>query len=293
MAERSPFPFTACIDHGHYYPCREVVTVSANCDFKSEKSLEERQPSLLSFRGTCPDKIPVIVEKAGSSQIPYALKRLDIRADSNLADLFVAIWNKIFKVERGSKTYSLFMILKHKDPVFKKLLSSVYDDYKDEDGFLCITLSGEIQDILPQPSPSNISAKTFYVTNMPRDFKLYHERKDGGLDLFVLYFEYVYNKSVKDDCYLEFESSKCRNPSKLCFYLAATGLEYKEENIMKLRRHVKQFRESGQMEMDMGMTSCSAAPDISNGESRSKYVRECYYVVALILFVLSVKLVIM
>ncbi|XP_074370376.1 uncharacterized protein LOC141711668 isoform X2 [Apium graveolens] len=74
------------------------------------------------IRGTCPDKIPrkkllVIVEKADSSSIPNAENRLHIRADSHLADLFVEIWNKIFKVERRSKTYSLFVILKHEDLV--------------------------------------------------------------------------------------------------------------------------------------------------------------------------------
>ncbi|KAL8131582.1 hypothetical protein AgCh_007496 [Apium graveolens] len=83
-------------------------------------------------------KYRVIVEKADSSSIPNAENRLHIRADSHLADLFVEIWNKIFKVERRSKTYSLFVILKHEDLVFKKQISSVYNDYKDEDGYLCI-----------------------------------------------------------------------------------------------------------------------------------------------------------
>ncbi|XP_074370375.1 uncharacterized protein LOC141711668 isoform X1 [Apium graveolens] len=62
-------------------------------------------------------KYRVIVEKADSSSIPNAENRLHIRADSHLADLFVEIWNKIFKVERRSKTYSLFVILKHEDLV--------------------------------------------------------------------------------------------------------------------------------------------------------------------------------
>lgn len=125
------------------------------------------------------------------------------------------------------------------------------------------------------------------------DFKLYHERKDdGAMDLFGLYSEYIYKKCTKDECFRELESSKCGNPSKLCFYLAATGLEFKKENIKKFRKHVKQFRESGQMEMNMDTISRSAAPDINNGESRSKYIKECYYIVALILFILSVKLII-
>lgn len=121
--------------------------------------------------------------------------RLYIRADSNLADLFVAIWNQIFKIKVGTKKYALFMLLKYKNPVcecplytwlinldtdifsssslicfavvVKKLMSSVYEEYKDEDGTLNISLSGEIRDILPQPSPNNISASTFFVNNIP------------------------------------------------------------------------------------------------------------------------------
>ncbi|KAL6570010.1 hypothetical protein OROMI_014524 [Orobanche minor] len=271
MAERSPFPFTACLDHAHF-ACREVVTLSANCSFKSEKSSSDLD--CFSIRETCPDEIPVIVQKADGSQIPYAKNKLHIPADSNLADLFVEVWKQIFRVKLESKTYSLFMLLKYKDPVFKKLVSAVYEEYKDEDGNLCLTLSGKIKDILPQPSPSNISARTFYVYNMPSNIKLYQELNDGWIDLF---YEYMFKKCMKDDWFRELECSKCLNPNKLIFYLAATGLEYKKENIKKFRQHIKQFRASGQLEeridIGSGTSPSSAPPEINNNnrESENKY----------------------
>ncbi|WOH11718.1 hypothetical protein DCAR_0831209 [Daucus carota subsp. sativus] len=65
-----------------------------------------------------------------------------------------------------SRTYSLCSIVEHKDPIFDKLMSSVYEEYKDEDGCFYITISGEKKDLLPEPIPSNIMTWTFYAQDI-------------------------------------------------------------------------------------------------------------------------------
>ncbi|KAK1367188.1 hypothetical protein POM88_042749 [Heracleum sosnowskyi] len=125
---------------------------------------EERQAEVERLREKHPDLIPVIILQAEGSQMQYPKKKLLIPAKDNLKEFFVSAWKILYELEIMSKTYSLFSGVEHKDPIFEKLMSSVYEEYKDEDGCLYITLSGEVKDMLTEePIPSNIKTFTCYI----------------------------------------------------------------------------------------------------------------------------------
>lgn len=116
------------------------------------------------------------------------------------------------------------------------------------------------------------------------------------MDLSGLFYEYLFKKGMKDDeGFRKLECSQCPCPSKLIFYLAATGLEYKKEDIKLFRKLIKQYNESSgqieeRMDMELRWGSHSTASEIDDGELRNNYISEFYYIVGLILFIFSVKL---
>ncbi|XP_074349392.1 autophagy-related protein 8f-like [Apium graveolens] len=189
MAEaRRLFPLTACVDHlnttyeeayrkwlaanrnfrrERFSAFRELATLSATtCNFKSEKSLEERQSDVARIREKHPDTIPVIILRAEECFMPYPRrKKLLIPAKSNLRAFFTMIWNVVYSYNSGSRSYSLVIIPEHWNPILKKLMSSVYEEYKDEDGCLYITLSGDREVLRDSPVPSDINVWTFYLAS--------------------------------------------------------------------------------------------------------------------------------
>ncbi|KAK1367186.1 hypothetical protein POM88_042747 [Heracleum sosnowskyi] len=145
---------------------RELVTLSAaTCSFKSEKSLEERQSEIARIREQYPDRIPVMILRDKESPMYYPRIKLLIPAKSNLGSCFILIWKKIYDYKSMSRTYSLINVPERWDPIFKKPMPSVYEEYKDEDGCLYITVSGEWTPLIHQPIPSNMNTWTCYVTS--------------------------------------------------------------------------------------------------------------------------------
>merc|ERR1711998_656410 len=90
---------------------------------KQEHPLERRKSEAERIRAKYPDRIPVICEKSDRSDIPDIDKKKYLVP----ADLTV-----------GQFIYVINVI-----PPTAHLMSTIYEEQKDEDGFLYITYSGE------------------------------------------------------------------------------------------------------------------------------------------------------
>ncbi|KAL1560090.1 Autophagy-related protein 8C-like [Salvia divinorum] len=112
----------------------------AKSSFKLEHPLEKRQADSARIREKYPDRIPVIVEKAERSDVPdIDKKKYLVPADLTVGQ-FVYVVRKRIKL---SAEKAIFIFVKDVLPPTASLLSAIYDEYKDEDGFLYMTYSGE------------------------------------------------------------------------------------------------------------------------------------------------------
>ncbi|CAD6262192.1 unnamed protein product [Miscanthus lutarioriparius] len=101
---------------------------------------EKRQSEANRIREKYPDRIPVIVEKAERSDIPdIDKKKYLVPADLTVGQ-FVYVVRKRIKL---SAEKAIFIFVKNTLPPTAALMSSIYEENKDEDGFLYMTYSGE------------------------------------------------------------------------------------------------------------------------------------------------------
>nr|XP_024393716.1 autophagy-related protein 8C-like isoform X1 [Physcomitrium patens] len=124
------FPFSL---HFFFFP----ISYSRNCDCGLA---EKRQAEASRIRGKYPDRIPVIVEKAEKSDIPdIDKKKYLVPADLTVGQ-FVYVIRKRIKL---SSEKAIFIFVKNVLPPTAAMMSSIYDEHKDEDGFVYFTYSGE------------------------------------------------------------------------------------------------------------------------------------------------------
>ncbi|CAN6454883.1 unnamed protein product [Victoria cruziana] len=112
----------------------------AKSTFKSEQPLEKRQAEAARIREKYPDRIPVIVEKADKSDIPdIDKKKYLVPADLTIGQ-FVYVVRKRIKL---SAEKAIFIFVKNVLPPTGAMMSTIYEEHKDDDGFLYMTYSGE------------------------------------------------------------------------------------------------------------------------------------------------------
>ncbi|CAN1258851.1 Autophagy-related protein 8f [Linum perenne] len=109
--------------------------------FRQEHDHEKRKAEAARIRDKYPDRIPVIVEKAESSEIPNIDKknRYLVPADLTVGQ-FVYVIRKRIKL---SAEKAIFIFVDNVLPPTGAIMSAVYEEKKDEDGFLYVTYSGE------------------------------------------------------------------------------------------------------------------------------------------------------
>ncbi|CAH0477326.1 hypothetical protein KXD40_001990 [Peronospora effusa] len=108
--------------------------------FKKEHSFEKRQAEAQRIRSKYPDRIPVICEKADRSDIPdIDKKKYLVPADLTVGQ-FVYVIRKRIKL---SPEKAIFIFINNVLPPTAALMSNIYEEQKDVDGFLYITYSGE------------------------------------------------------------------------------------------------------------------------------------------------------
>ncbi|KAF4323698.1 hypothetical protein BBO99_00001488 [Phytophthora kernoviae] len=101
---------------------------------------EKRQAEAQRIRSKYPDRIPVICEKADRSDIPdIDKKKYLVPADLTVGQ-FVYVIRKRIKL---SPEKAIFIFINNVLPPTAALMSNIYEEQKDVDGFLYITYSGE------------------------------------------------------------------------------------------------------------------------------------------------------
>ncbi|KAJ8478497.1 hypothetical protein OPV22_022224 [Ensete ventricosum] len=112
----------------------------AKSSFKLEHPLERRQAEAARIREKYPDRIPVIVEKAERTDIPdIDKKKYLVPADLTVGQ-FVYVVRKRIKL---SAEKAIFIFVKNTLPPTAAMMSAIYEENKDEDGFLYMTYSSE------------------------------------------------------------------------------------------------------------------------------------------------------
>ncbi|XP_062174880.1 autophagy-related protein 8f isoform X1 [Alnus glutinosa] len=108
--------------------------------FKQEHDFEKRRAEAARIREKYPDRIPVIVEKAERSDIPNIDKKKYLVPADLTVGQFVYVIRKRIKL---SAEKAIFIFVDNVLPPTGAIMSTIYDEKKDEDGFLYVTYSGE------------------------------------------------------------------------------------------------------------------------------------------------------
>ena len=100
----------------------------------------KRKSEAARIRAKYPDRIPVICEKDDRSDIPdIDKKKYLVPADLTVGQ-FVYVIRKRIKL---SPEKAIFIFINNTLPPTASLMSTIYEEQKDSDGFLYITYSGE------------------------------------------------------------------------------------------------------------------------------------------------------
>lgn len=108
--------------------------------FKEEHPIERRKAEALRMREKYQDRIPVIVEKAAGSDIPDIDKKKYLVPTDLTVGQFVHVIRKRIKL---TPEKAIFIFVNNVLPPTAALMSTIYEEQKDEDGFLYITYNGE------------------------------------------------------------------------------------------------------------------------------------------------------
>ena len=107
---------------------------------KEERTLENRVEESTKIRTKYPDRIPVIIEKAPNTMITDIDKRKFLVPSHITVAQFMFIVRK--RIELPPEK-AMFLFVNRVLPMTTVTMGSVYEDHKDEDGFLYIAYSGE------------------------------------------------------------------------------------------------------------------------------------------------------
>ncbi|TYH58765.1 hypothetical protein ES332_D08G176900v1 [Gossypium tomentosum] len=98
--------------------------------------LRKRRAEAARIRGKYPDRIPVIVEKAERSDIPNIDKKKYLVPADLTVGQFIYVIRKRIKL---SAEKAIFIFVDGVLPPTGAIMSTIYDEKKDEDGFLYVT----------------------------------------------------------------------------------------------------------------------------------------------------------
>ncbi|KAJ3153899.1 ubiquitin-like protein atg8 [Geranomyces variabilis] len=109
-------------------------------EFKDDHPFENRKAEADKIRLKYPDRIPCIVEKAEKSDIDQIDKKKYLVPCDLTIGQFVWIIRKRIKL---SPEKAMFIFVNNVLPPTASMLSQVYQEHKDDDGFLYIVYSSE------------------------------------------------------------------------------------------------------------------------------------------------------
>ena len=109
--------------------------------FKQQNTLEERKNETLKIMKKYEDRIPIIVERSARTDLP------DVEKNKYLVPNHLTIGQFIFTALRTrlkiGNDKALFIFVNDIIPPTSASIKDVYEEHKDEDGFLYITYAGE------------------------------------------------------------------------------------------------------------------------------------------------------
>ena len=108
--------------------------------FREENNLEQRKSEAEKIRTKYPDRIPVVVERVQNSQIPEIDKRKFLVPNDISVAQFMWIIRK--RIQLPSEK-AIFLFVNKTIPQSSSTMGQIYNNFKDEDGFLYIAYSGE------------------------------------------------------------------------------------------------------------------------------------------------------
>ena len=109
-------------------------------NFKKKYAFKHRFDEVNRIVKKFPDRIPVIVQKNIRSNIQDIDKHKFLVPYDLTIGQFIYIIRKRIKLDPQK---SIFMFIENTIPTTSTLMSEIYNQYKDTDGFLYITYSGE------------------------------------------------------------------------------------------------------------------------------------------------------
>ncbi|CAL9125174.1 unnamed protein product, partial [Musa textilis] len=109
-------------------------------NFKRQHEFEDRKTESQWIKAAHPGKFPVIVEKADTNDVPdIDKKKYLVPGEMTFGQFVRNISQRINMVAEKA----IFMFVGNGLPPIGILMSQLYDDKKDEDGFLYIVYAGE------------------------------------------------------------------------------------------------------------------------------------------------------
>ena len=112
----------------------------ADFAYKQDHPFDKRSAEAARIREKYPDRIPVICEKDPRSDIPPVDKRKYLIPMDLTVGQFVYVIRKRIRL---SPEKAIFIFVNGVLPPTAALMSAVYEEHKDADGFLYIQYSGE------------------------------------------------------------------------------------------------------------------------------------------------------
>jgi len=108
---------------------------------KSKKPLDERKRESKSVREKYPDRVPVICEKhdKAMTMVDIDKKKYLVPSDLPVAQFIVVIRKRL----RLTREQAIFLFVNGHIPSTNALMNQIYDEHRDEDGFLYITYAPE------------------------------------------------------------------------------------------------------------------------------------------------------
>ncbi|ODQ68034.1 microtubule-associated protein [Nadsonia fulvescens var. elongata DSM 6958] len=108
--------------------------------FKDEHAFEKRKAEADRIRHKYGDRIPVICEKVEKSDIAAIDKKKYLVPRDLTVGQFVYVIRKRVKL---APEKAIFIFVDDVLPPTAALMSTIYEEHKDQDGFLYVTYSGE------------------------------------------------------------------------------------------------------------------------------------------------------
>lgn len=111
-----------------------------NESFKNTHSFEKRSLEAINIKKKYPDRLPIIVEQSKNSNLPPLDKKKYLVPNDLTLGQFMYVIRKRITLEPEK---AIFIFIKNSIPATNTLISQLYKEHKDEDGFLYCTINGE------------------------------------------------------------------------------------------------------------------------------------------------------